>query len=111
LIGGWVGPRAGLDAVAKRKIPDLKLTHLRKVGNEPIIMKNMKFTLEYKCLIVSELSSFIRISGLYVVFKYDISQWQLFEHKNFVRMFGLKMEAARTFKTLVFYRDQDTNCL
>jgi len=32
LIGGWLGPRAGLEAVAKRKIPALvgKLTRVTK---------------------------------------------------------------------------------
>jgi hypothetical protein len=27
-LGGWVGPRAGLDAVVKRKIPSLPLPRL-----------------------------------------------------------------------------------
>jgi hypothetical protein len=48
-FGGWVGPRAGLDAVAKKAIPTLPLKGIepgRPVHN--LVSINLVYKLEYR---------------------------------------------------------------
>jgi hypothetical protein len=46
-IGGWVGPRGGMDTVSKRKIP-LYLNELNMAYMEGVLMLRVKKSLELK---------------------------------------------------------------